>query len=423
MKLVSASWLLALNHIDLLPNGAMAVDGDTIAAVGPLSELQHQYPSAAHEHFEDTVLMPGLVNAHCHLDRCGFFERYTVETETNFSPVTWLLEGLNYLSRTPATTVAARIQRELDSMLERGITCVGAMTHYEGTYPLAAAHPIRGVIFQEILSGPDKRAQQRFEVALALIEQYAEAKPNHLRMGLGPYSAYLLSKNLLNIISRHAKDKRIPLQIHVAEHFAEMEFFFDSKGAIATELFPAIGWEEMPPPHRKTPVQHLEDIGFFAAPLSVIGGYQLSASDFPRLGRGLARVIYCPSANARFKFGQFPLKQLQKHGIPVALGTEVLSSPEGFDLWEEMRLALGYGSQPLPTALELLKMATRQGAFCLGFENGAGALEAGKKADYLVVELPTKTSDPETLCRELILHTTPSSIRRVAIGGQIVKGN
>ncbi len=421
MKLFSAGWVLPLNHQEPIRNGAILIDQDRIVAIGPKEELQKTYPDNEATHFEEGILMPGLVNAHCHLDRAGFYARYTVETDTPLSTVAWFLEGLHYLSKTSSGVVAQKMEQTVKQMIDAGTTCIGAMVHYEGTFPILKSTPIRGVVFQEILSGPDKQAQQRFEVALALIEQYCDAKPNHLKIGFGPHSAYVLSKNLLNIISRHAKDSKLPLQIHAAETFAEMEFFFESKGPIATQLFPAIGWEELPPEHKKTPVQHLDDIGFFTTPISIIGGYHLSASDFPRLARGLTRVVYAPSANRRFKLGQLPLKNLREHGIPVGLGTELFSNPEGFDLWDEMRLALKEGSNPLPTPLDLLKMATSGGAYALGFENEIGSLVPGKKADFIVVRQPELENESiDHLYRELILQTQPSSIRHVTIAGKPV---
>src|SRR3989338_4796788 len=197
MKLISVGWALPLNHQGPLQNGAMVVDGDQIVAGGPADQLKQKYPDIETENFPDSVLMPGLVNAHCHLDLAGFYERFTVATETQISPIGWLLESLQYLSKTPSATVAKKMKESIDNLLATGTTCVGTMTHYEGTFPLIKNTPIRGVVFQEILSGPDKRAQQRFEVALALIDQYLDAKPDHLKIGFGPYSAYLLSKNLL----------------------------------------------------------------------------------------------------------------------------------------------------------------------------------------------------------------------------------
>lgn len=423
MKQVSASWLLTCNHRGLIQNGAMLIDGDTVVAVGQAQELARQFPQAQKENHPDAILMPGLINAHCHLDRLGFFERYPIETDTSLSPVAWLLEGLHYLSKTPSATVVKRMQEACQQMIASGITGVGTMVHYEGTFPILKSTPLRGVVFQEVLSGPDRQAQGRFEVALALMDKYLDATPGQLQMGFGPYSAYVLSRNLLNIIARHAKDLKVPLQIHAAETFAEMEFFFESKGPIATQLFPAIGWEELPPAHRKTPIQHLDEIGFFTVPFSIVGGYHLSAADFPRLARAMARVVYCPSANRRFKLGQFPFRQLKESGIPMALGTEITGDVEGFDLWEEMRLALKEGSNPLPLATDLLKMATLGGAFALGLETETGSLEPGKKADYLVVQNHAPSIETEeALCRALIQETQPSSVKQVVIGGKTVKG-
>lgn len=421
MKGLSADWVLPLNHQAPIQNGALIWEGDKIVVIGSTSQLKKEYPNAVWEDHPDCILMPGLVNAHCHLDRCGFYNRFLVETDTQLSPVAWFLESLRYLSTTSSGSVAQQMEQALEQIRKTGTTCLGIMSHYEGTFPLVKATPLRAVVFQEILSGPDKRAQQRFEVTLALIEQYRHSKPTHLKIGFGPYAAYLLSKNLLNIISRHAKDQNLPLQIHAAEHFAEMEFFYESKGAIAEKIFPAIGWEELPPAFRKTPIQYLDDIGFFTTPLSIVGGYQMGAKDFARLARGLAKVVYCPSANKRFNLGQLPLKELQAQGIPVALGTEFLTRANGFDLWDEMRLALQGGSNPLPSPLDLLKMATLGGAYALNFEKEIGSLEAGKQADFLLAKKPYgEHQTSEDLLRELILQTTESSIHQVTIAGEVV---
>lgn len=418
MKLIAARWVLPIHTFDPIPHGAIVVDGEKIVAVGTAKELQQKYPLSIVEEFPESILLPGLINAHCHLDRVGFYSRFPVATDQKLAPVPWLLESLTYLSKTSSSTVVGQIQSTLKSFLEQGVTAVGAMTHYEGTYPVFTESPLRGVVFQEILSGPDKRAQQRFEVALALIERYKEEPNRRVKIGFGPYAAYTLSKNLLNIIAYHAKDLKLPMQMHVAEHFAEMEFFYESKGPIATQYFPAIGWEELPACHRQTPIEFLDAIGFFTAPLSIIGAYQMRETDFPKLARGLAKVIYCPSGNQRFGLGQFPLQKLQQLGIPIALGTELFSDAEGFDFWKEMQIALQDGIKPLPTGYEVLKMATLGGAFALEMADQVGSLQTGKQADYLVIKTPDlETASPEDLYRTLIQQTTPSSIQQVVIGG------
>ena len=326
---------------------------------------------------------------------------------------------MHYLTLTPPETLAKKIEQSLKHAIQIGTTTLGAMAYYEGTYPLLKNCGLRGVVFHEILSGPNKKAQERFEVALALLEKYGGEKLSLMKMGFAPHSAYTLSRNLLNIISRHAKDHHLPLQIHLAESFAEMEFFYDSKGPIAEQLFPAIGWEELPPAHHKTPVQHLSDIGFFATPATLVGGLQLSTHDFPLLRRHLTKVVFCPSGNRRLKLGSLPWSKLKECGIPVALGTEVFADSEGFNLWHEMKLALREGSTPPPTAEEILRMATLGGARALGLDAVTGSLEVGKEADYLVVNIATEQNESaESICQKIIAQGGPSQIRRVAVAGK-----
>jgi cytosine/adenosine deaminase-related metal-dependent hydrolase len=203
---------------------------------------------------------------------------------------------------------------------------------------------LRAVVFPEILAGRGEMGQQRFEIALALVDKYTDATDDRIRVGLGPYAPYLLSRNLLKIISQHAKEASIPVQIHAAESFAEMEFFFDSQGPIATDLWPAVGWRDLPPAQRKTPLQYLSEIGFLEAPATVVGGLHLSARDFPLLARHLARVVWCPVTNKVMKHGTFPYGKLRDNGIPMGLGTEGWHTRLGFNLWDEMREALTGGA-------------------------------------------------------------------------------
>jgi 5-methylthioadenosine/S-adenosylhomocysteine deaminase len=262
------------------------------------------------------------------------------------------------------------------------------------------------------LAGRGEAAQGRFEVALALVDKYTDATHDRVRVGLAPYAPYLLSRNLLKIISRHAKDLSIPVQIHAAESFAEMEFFFDSQGSIATELFPTLGWQEMPPAQHKTPVQYLSEIEFLEAPVCIVGGLHLSNQDFSILMRYLAKIIYCPRTNKLMKHGLFPYGKLREFGIPIGLGTDQWEKRRGFNLWEEMRTAGQEGSMPLPSAKELLQMATIGGARCLGLDHLTGTLEEGKKADYIIVHAP-KFSSSEECFEKLVQKTEPHHIQRV----------
>ncbi|MBI4211968.1 MAG: amidohydrolase family protein, partial [Deltaproteobacteria bacterium] len=120
--------------------------------------------------------------------------------------------------------------------------------------------------------------------------------------------------------------------------------------------------------------------------------------------------------------GSLPLGKLVDAGIPVGLGTDIWHTRLGFSLWEEMRLALELGSDPLPKPTELLRMATLGGARALGLDHLTGTLETGKQADYIVVHTP-ETSDDDDFLIKLITETHPQHVKRVVVAGNALKNS
>ncbi len=412
----------------VIDDGAIAVEMGRIHAFGTLAELKEKFAGAEIKEHPEGVLMPGIVDAHCHLDLVSFHnppvfgESDTLDEEPgDFASV--LADTIDFKHDAKPEIVIEGIQRGINRLIETGVTCVGDMTHFEGTFRLLREIGLRAVVFPEVLAGRGEAAQQKFEIALALLEKYSDATHDRVRVGLGPYAPYLLSRNLLKIISQHARDASIQLMIHAAESFAEMEFFFDSQGPIANEVWPNLGWSELPPAQRKTPIAYLAEIGFFEAPTTIVGGLHLSAKDFPLLARHLVRVVWCPSSNKLMKHGQFPYAKLQEHGIPTGIGTESWVGRLGFNMWDEMKLAITEGANPAPTPKETLRMATVGGARVLGLDHLIGTLEEGKKADFIVVHRPSWNRDEgeDSLYKKLITHTEPQHIRHVAVGGNILK--
>ncbi len=424
MEIITANYALPMtNECPLVKNGAIAVELNKIHDFGSLDELTQRYPDAKVINHENSILMPGLVNAHCHLDLVSFYESQFTQGDLNFSPrdfIDHIITSIEFKQETEASKIIPGVQKGIDRLIETGATCVGDMTTFEGTFKLLREAGLRAVVYPEIFSGRSEAAQNLFEVALALVDKYTDATHDRIRVGLAPYAPYLLSRNLLKIISKHAKDSGIQLQIHAAESFAEMEFFFDSQGCIATELFPSMGWQEMPPAQHKTPVQYLSEIEFLDAPVTIIGGLHLSAQDFNILMRYLAKVVYCPSTNKTLKHGVFPFGKLREMGIPVGLGTDQWSTRQGFNLWQEMRSALKEGSNPLPNPKEGLQMATSGSARCLALDHLIGTLEKNKKADYIIVHAPIFSTEDE--CYEkLVNQTEPQHIKKTVVGGNILK--
>jgi cytosine/adenosine deaminase-related metal-dependent hydrolase len=429
MEIITASFALPMtNGCPVVRDGAIAVELGRIHAFGTAEELRARFPDCDVKAFPGTILMPGLVNAHCHLDLVAFYHPLTPMGEESMGEeaedfVQMLVDTIDFKHDAKPDTVIEGIQRGIARLVETGVTCVGDMTHFEGTFKLLREAGMRAVVFPEVLAGRGEAAQQKFEVALALLEKYTDASHDRVRVGLGPYAPYLLSRNLLKIISQHARDASIPLMIHAAESFAEMEFFFDSQGPIATEVFPSLGWQELPPAQRKTPVAYLTEIGFFEAPTTMVGGLHLAAGDFPLLARHLVKAVWCPTVNKLLKHGTFPYGKLAEYGIPMGLGTESWIGGLGFNLWDEVRLATKEGAVPTPTPREALRMATIGGARALGLDHLVGTFEEGKKADYIVVHAPAwePAEGDDALYARLIDTTEPQHVKQVVVGGNILK--
>ena len=421
MELITARFVLPMDG-EAIENGAIVTELGRIRAVGKAEELKKQHANAAIEENPNAILMPGLVNSHTHMDLTGAFD-FGREPASIRSPdyIDWLLAVLNHRNKTPIRETIVGYQNAVGALIAAGTTCVGDMTCFEGAYKIIEEMGIRAVVFPEIYAGAGEAAQDRFETALATVDQMVELNNDNITAGLAPFAPYLLSRNLLVIISQHAKTGNVPLHIHAAESFSEMEFFYDSKGSIATTLFPAIGWtDELPPPHHKTPIQYLHEIGFLDAGPTIIGGLHLGVRDLAIFARNMCRIVYCPRTNHYLGHGTFPFGKLREHGIPMGLGTDTLNGTTGFNLWDEMRFTQETAITPTPTPRELLQMATLGGARALSLEHVTGSLAEGKKADYILIDMPEFPTQ-SLIYDAIIRNTRPANVRKVVVGGEILK--
>ncbi|MFO1518737.1 MAG: amidohydrolase family protein [bacterium] len=424
IQLYLAKYLLPVSS-EPLENGALAVDGDRIRDCGPAEKLTAKYAQAEKIDLGDAVMMPGLINAHCHLE-LGKSPPYdlSVYTEPSGEPnfIRWLIRLSQYQDDLKPQEKRAAIQEGLKTLLRSGVTAVGDLTTYEGAMACYEESGLRVVTYPEVMNLNRKLSQERFESALAFIDEAVSKTRPKVKVGLAPFAPYTLSKNLLKIFYQHIKQLAIPLQIHTSESFAEMEFFYDSKGDIANHLFPHVGWgESLPPPHQKTPIQYLNSIEFLEVKPALVGCVHLGPTDLSLIAHSGSTVVYCPRANETLRLGKAPLRKILSHKIPVAFGSESLACNQSLSLWEEMRSALELNSQdPEPlTAEEALRMATLGGACSLSWQKDLGSLEKGKYADFLAVHAP-QGSTLQTITAQVVKHGGPDSILKKFVGGEPV---
>jgi cytosine/adenosine deaminase-related metal-dependent hydrolase len=442
MRIFSAQVVLPISQEPLF-HGALAVDGGQIVQVGPLHSLRERYPGAEEVAFESSVILPGLVNAHTHLDLTAFptdqFGQKTLnlaeipQIKTDF--LEWLCGVIKYRRSVVHQALADAIREGVDRCLRSGTTTIGEISTLDGEFSLLDKSGLRAVLFPEIISYDAERAQDSFETAVGLIEEFQErlqedsAVGSLMRIGLSPHAPYTVSRPLLKIIQQYASESRVNVQIHVAESFSEMEFFFDGGGAIAEKLFPFVGWGRFPAPCvRKTPIEYLDSIGFLRCRPTLIHCVQVSDADLERLEREQCPVVFCPRSNHFLRVGEVPYRRFEGKKIPLALGTDGLASNASLSMWDEMRFLKKQvqrrkDAPPVFASREILRMATMGSAEALGLDHVIGSLQEGKAADFIVVRVKEDDLTEKTLFDHLIDTTHDVDIQCVAVNGRILLGD
>jgi cytosine/adenosine deaminase-related metal-dependent hydrolase len=422
MKLYLSKFILPITA-DPIENGALVVDKNRIRDCGPASEILAKYPKAEREDLGNTVLLPGLINAHCHLElthASNYLYASYEDPSGEFNFIRWLIDLSKYQDALKPEDKRKALQEGLSSLRYSGTTTVGDLTTYEGAFTCYQESGLRVVTYPELLNINQKQSQDRFESALAFVDEVIATDHPKIRAGLAPYAPYTLSKNLLKIFYQHLKQLNIPVQIHTSMSFAEMEFFYDSKGDIANILFPHIGWgDHLPPPHKKTPIQYLHSIEFLQGRPALVGCVHLGPTDLALIAHSKASIVYCPNVNETLQLGRAPIRKILKEKIPVGLGSDHLGCNSSLSVWDEMRKALELSqkeNEPL-TAEEVLTMATWGGAYNLGKEKEIGSLDKGKLADFLVMQTPPHTT-LSNVTEQVVQKTSPEGILKRVISGE-----
>jgi len=423
MQIISCKYLITMDG-DPIIDGAVAIEAGEIVDVGREEDLLKRYRGATHEDYADHAIMPGLINCHTHMDM-SLYKNFPFDPVRNeglsVNFIDWLMGCIHYKSSVDQTQQHLACEWGIDECLQSGTTCIADMGSYEGIFSILEQKNMRAVLFPEVLSIKMDVAKELFESAMAIIEKYMDYESDLIYVGAGPYSTYTLSRNLLRIMSQFSRSSDIPLMIHAAESFSEMEFFHNSTGDIATRLFPNIGWDELPPEHKKTPIQHLSQIGFLDASPMLVGCTQITTTDLDHIAYTGSKVIITPRSHMNLQQGKAPFKEMAERRIITALGTDGIPSVNNLSLWDEMREFVRQNNDEIHlTGNEVLSMVTIRAAMALGLENEIGSIEKGKKADLILIDVSSISQEGDFLMN-LIQSVCNYHIKSVMIGGRNVK--
>jgi 5-methylthioadenosine/S-adenosylhomocysteine deaminase len=394
MHIHVAEYVLPITS-DPIENGAVAIDGERIAAVGTLDELQRQFPDTSVIDHGKAALLPGFVNCHAHLEITSMRGSLD-DVEHDFSA--WLLK-LNRLRAdlTDEDICAAAVAGATEGA-RAGVTCFGDIGRL-GHAGLAALKQVglRGVVFQETEFSPDNRtADDDFLKLAAKYEQLKAEETDLVRVGISPHSPYTVGSRLFELIAQYAILNRAPLSIHAAESDDETELL-----AHGTGLFRGfydkfnLEWHS---PHC-TPIEYLERLGVLSTQPLLAHCIKVSDSDLSKIAANGAKIAHCPKSNAKFGHGYAPFEAMLDAGIAVGLGSDSVASNNACDMLEESRFAAliarnRASSKRFITAKEMLETATLGGATSLGLDTEIGSLEPGKQADLAVISLSNPAQQP-----------------------------
>lgn len=423
MQIISAKYVITMTQ-DVIVSGAVAVENGEVIDVGREEDLIHRYEGATHEDYPHHVVMPGLINCHTHLDMSLYqnYEKDPVRNEgQSIEYIDWLQGNIQYKKNIDPSQQRLAVEWGIEECLQSGTTCIADMSSYEGIFPILEHKGLRAVLFPEVLSITNEVTKDLFESAMAIIEKYMDHDSDLISVGAGPYSTYTLSRNILKIMSQFSRNAEIPLMIHAAESFAEMEFFNDSTGSIATKLFPNIGWDEMPPERHQTPIQYLSQIGFLDASPLLVGCTQITDKDMDHISQSGSKIVITPRSHMNLGQGKAPLKDILKKHICAVLGTDGIPSVDTLSLWDEMRAFVRFNNDLVAlSGYDVLSMVTTKAAAALGLGDEVGSLEKGKKADMILIDVSDIPQEGDLLMN-LIQNVTNFHIKSVMIGGRNVK--
>jgi aminodeoxyfutalosine deaminase len=367
-------------------DGFVAVEQGRIAAVGKDRE-----GAEPEEQLGSVALLPGLVNAHTHLELSYLRER--VSPAPAF--VSWVRSVMAARRQRPdpgASEILDGVRAGIDESVRSGTALVGDISNSLVTFGALAESPIGGVLFYELIrfNAPDP---------VGLVEracQQIDALPatGRLRVSLAAHAPYSVAPLVFRAI-RDAIDRRpfVPCSVHLAESEEESEFMLSGGGEWRGFLEEVGSWDPAWVPPGVSAVQFLDEAGFLDHRVLAVHGVQMGQADLARLAARRVTLVTCPRSNGHTGAGAPPISDFYAAGVPVAVGTDSLASAPDLNVFAE--LATMRALAPRVPASRLLESATLQGARALGFDAEFGSLEAGKRARILAVQIPADVTDVE----------------------------
>ena len=400
MRILSADWVVPVEGAPIR-DGAVAIEGSRIVAVGASSELGEG------ERHPDAVILPGFVNAHSHLEYAvygGFGDGLS------FAP--WILIHMERKARIGIEEMEAIARAGALECLRSGITTVGDCSFSGAAAAACAQLGLRAIVYLEVFGRDAAPLEERF---LELRERVEPHLSGRVRLGVSPHAPYTCAPELY---AACLELDGLPAATHLNESSDELEWIVRGTGP----------WEsfavELPPPLGETGIRALARRDLLSPRMLAAHCVKVDEEEIGLLAAHDVPVAHCPRSNAALGCGVAPLAELRAAGLRVGLGTDSPASAPSFDMFDEMRVALyaARAREERPDALsttDVLELATIGSARALGLEDEIGTLAPGKQADLTVLSLADSPflpwEDPVTAA---VLGGAPERVVATLVAGE-----
>ncbi len=395
MTVLSADWVLPITG-EPIRDGAVSVASGTIEAVGTQAELGRG------EHYPDSVILPGFVNAHSHLEYAVYSGFGDGEP---FAP--WLATHIERKARIDREQMLAIARRGVCDSLATGITTTADYSYSGAAAAACDELGLRAVVYLEVFASDPADARAQFERSRALVGD------TDATIGISPHAPYTCSP----AVYEWCLSLGIPVGTHLGESAGETEWLVHGAGPMA-------GGKALVEPPGETGARMLARHGLLGPELLCAHCVQLDGEEVELLGAHDVPVAHCPRSNALLGCGIAPLTALRAAGLRVGLGTDSPASTPSFDAFAELQAAvlLARAREHRPDALSAtaaLELATIGSARALALDSKIGSLEPGKQADLTVVSLAESPYLPwEDPAAAVVFGGSPERVLATLVGGE-----
>jgi cytosine/adenosine deaminase-related metal-dependent hydrolase len=403
--------------------GAVAVADGSVLLAGPKADVLRAAPAGfPRMEFPGAAIVPGLVNAHVHLQIPRFTGDAGMPLPIPTSFVDWILRVIAWKRGAVPASMAGNFRTAVSEALSFGTTTVGEIAGPDiHSYDRC---PLRSRVFAEGIGFAPHVASEVLALVSAAIDRLEKISAENplVQAGVSPHTLYTVGESLLRSLADLSAAKGLPTCLHLAESSQEVRFLTDGGGEIASRLYPAVGkdvsWFRG---LGRTIPAYLAEAGILREGVLLVHNVHLARPEIDALRAGSARFVLCPRSNAAHGNGAPDVTHFVDAKIPFALGTDSLGSVPDLSPWEEMRVARSLYKGRKKDALlcrELFRAATEHGAAALGLPGGI--LAPGAPADVTIVDDPG--GDGDRFFRELLEKTDRANVRLTVVAGQSAHG-